>query len=310
MFYIYPKSEKELALMHRKTPVGINPEKWSSYKEIMSIPIVSSYKIQIDDPIITHYKYGWFDEYAAIVYDGILIGGLYNRREKLLSVSDYDFDLYYLLGGNRGFRLFDNGQYVGTTSFGFEDEWLNGDRIHVDLQHNGAPFNGLGINLPDPDVRVCEKTYLDTSAKLYQNYIAQILSDSGLENAPVNITEVIGSDVTEKGSEDILIIADNSTSKKLTSTNYSLGVMFTKTENGVEFTRLFMDANTCSSAEANNDSDYEYEICEIVDFDCNGVCEIVVKRKSDKENAYQIYEFVDYGKEKAFILRTERIVQA
>jgi hypothetical protein len=65
-----------------------------------------------------------------------------------------------------------------------------------------------------------------------------------------------------------------------------------------------------SSARANNIPDYEYEICELADFDGNGVCEIVVKRTSGNECAYQIYEFVDDGGERAFLLRTERIVQA
>jgi hypothetical protein len=305
-FYLYQKSESSLALMHRFVPFG--SRNCYEYEEIMVIPVEKESIIQIAEPEVTEYMYSWFDDYAMIVYDGILVGGL-SFTEGFISVSDYNFILFYILFGDRGFRLIDEGEYIGTVAFsGIEDEWLNGDRKYIDLRYDGEPFKGLGMNI-DLIVRYCKKNYLDTSEQIYREYIAQILAENGLEGEEVNITEIIKADVTKEGADEVLVTANNIGSQSAAKGRYSICVLCRNTEAGVEFCFLEKNISADLSADLSSNSIYEYEVCEMVDFNDRGdTCEVLIKGKSKESTVYRLYEYVEGEDDCCFVMRTERLV--
>ena len=161
-FYIYQKSDTELALMNHWVESQLKPEEQEEYKEILIIPIESGKRVEVEDPIIVNNQYFWTQEECSIVYDGYVLVGM--NFSQWLPVYDYDFT--EIIKGNEGYRLYENSKYLDTVPGSSIAPWedFGGWAERVELYYEDEPFNGLAINNVYP-VRFGERTSLNTSTK-------------------------------------------------------------------------------------------------------------------------------------------------
>ena len=123
--------------------------------------------------------------------------------------------------------------------------------------------------------------------------MSQILADNGLFGETVKISEIIKLDIEGDGVDEVLIIASNANSSDMVNGQYSIVVMRKIMEGNVESIFLIKDIRTNLPTELNTRTIYEYELCEVVDLNYDGVCELLIKREYYEGHCYQVYEIDD-----------------
>lgn len=301
-FYIYQKSETELALMNHYVPYASQPEEWEEYQEVITIPVTKGNKIELGDMEYVREPYAWSQKYSFILYDGFLLGGL-NISDTMLPISEENLEEYWHITGDWGFRLFQDGQYLDTVSYhGYADEWLrnivtgvsheNIEKLLVELEYNGERFDGLAVNDGAP-LTFGTVMQLDPTAEVYVDYIAEILADHGLEDETVHIREIVKTDLEGDGMEEVLLIASNIDSPDQRNGQYSIAVIRKVMDGKVESLFLTKEIRNGLPDGLENRLLNNYELLEIVDLDHDDVCELLIKQTYYEGDYYHIYKLVD-----------------
>jgi len=267
-FYLYRKSDTELAVMNHEYVYGRGWDKQEDYKEILAIPLTKAGQIQVEDPVIIRKPYLWNDT-NPIVYDGCLLGGT-QRWSTWIPKNQLEFETE--ISGDMGYHLFQNGKYLDTVSVPYDGFVIE----PIEVQYNGEPFKGLAINNVLPTL-FGEKISIDESESVYQNYMAQILTENGLEGEPVHISQIIKTDLENDGTDEELIIASGD--------NYSIVVLRKAADDNFESIFLVKDIKTSYID--------KYSLCEVVDLNYDDVCDLLIRKERDGKYYYQVYEFLD-----------------
>ncbi|GEM_PF-5724299 len=297
-------NDDELALMNHHAPYGLEPDEWEEYQEIITIPVIEGSKIEAGDTVYVNEPYAWSDNYAFIIYDGCILGGL-DRKGLLVPLDEADLEEYKHVTWDWGFRLFQDGQYLDTVScYGFDDEWLDGIKAEsmslayldlmttVEMEYKGERFGGLAVNDGEP-LTFGSKTQLDTTAEVYVDYIAEILAENDLEGEPVHIREIVRTDLEGDGLEEVLIVASNINAPDKLKGQYSMVVLRKVIDGNVETIFLTEQIKHGLPVETEQRLLYDYELCEIVDLDHDGVCELLIAESYYEGLFYLVYKLVD-----------------
>ena len=125
--------------------------------------------------------------------------------------------------------------------------------------------------------------------------MSQILADNGLFGETVKISEIIKLDIEGDGVDEVLIIASNANSSDMVNGQYSIVVMRKIMEGNVESIFLIKDIRTNLPTELNTRTIYEYELCEVVDLNYDGVCEFLINSEYYDGHCSFVYEIDDYA---------------
>ena len=123
--------------------------------------------------------------------------------------------------------------------------------------------------------------------------MSQILADNGLFGETVKISEIIKLDIEGDGVDEVLIIASNANSSDMVNGQYSIVVMRKIMEGNVESIFLIKDIRTNLPTELNTRTIYEYELCDVVDLNYDGDCELLIKSEYYEGHCYHVYEIED-----------------
>jgi len=293
MFYLYQKNDTELAVMHHPYPYKSEPEDWEEYQEILIIPVAAGNEIKISDPILTDNIYSWAREYPFIIYDSLVLGAV-KQNSELVPLSDDTLNEYYMVSGEWGYRLFRDGEYQDTVSHpGFSDEWLRDTEPKtIELEYQDKVFDGLAINTIRP-IRFGERISIDTFIPMYQEYIAQLLSDNELQGEAVHIDGIFQMDLEGDGIDEVLIMASNIHAENNVKGQYSIVVLRKIIDGKVESLFLIKDIKPELPTDGSDSLHYDYKLCEIVDLNRDGVCELLIKRSFYEGYSYVVYELIN-----------------
>lgn len=303
LFYLYQKSETELALMNHYAPYGSQPDEWEEYREIITIPIEKGSKVEAGEVLYEEKPYIWSNFYQLILYDGFLLGGLDND-ETLVPVSEENLEEYRDIDGEWGFRLFRDGQYLDTTAYyGFTLKELD-DIVRVvgqsgknqlpvvELEYKGERFKGLAVN--DGKLMMFgANIQLNPETGEYVKDVEQILTEHGLKGEAVHIREIVRTDLEGDGIEETLITASNIHSADRLMGRYSFIVLKKEIGNQSEFVFLAKQMDHLQAADFEEEQISDYELCEIVDLDHDGICEILIRKNCPEAPLYSVYKLVD-----------------
>lgn len=302
-FYIYQKSETELALMNHFVPYGSQPDEWEEYKEIITIPIEKGSKVEAGELLYEEKPYIWSQDYSLILYDSFLLGGLDNSWT-LVPVSEGNLEEYEDTEWEWGLRLFQDGQYLDTVSYsGFTSEQF--DEIArgtghpgknqlpiVELEYKGERFKGLAINDGEP-ITFGSKIVLDPETEEYVKDVNKILADHGLKGEAVHIREIVKTDLEGDGIEEVLITASNIHSMDRLMGRYSFIVLKKVIDNKAAFVFLTKQIEHMPADGFDKGKVSDYELCEIVDLDHDGICELLIRENCLGAPFYSVYKLVD-----------------
>lgn len=303
LFYIYQKNETELALMNHHAPYGSQPEEWEEYQEIITISIPEGSKIKIGNVVDEQEGYVWSQDYAFIIYDGYVLGGM-DKSENLVPAFEADFNEYWQISGRWGFRLFQDGQYLDTVSYdGFDDEWLQiietelkdsgkVDSMVVKLNYKGEYFDGLALNDGSP-LMFSPKISMDSSTEVYRNYISEILADNGLDEETVHISEIVKTDLEGDGIDEVFIIASNMNAPDQLKGQYLIVVLQKIMDDKVESIFLKKHITKVQPEDLEERLTPDYELREVVDLDHDGVCELLLAETWHEGSSYQVYKMLN-----------------
>lgn len=303
LFYLYQKSETELALMNHYAPYGSQPDEWEEYREIITIPIEKGSKVEAGEVLYEEKPYIWSNFYQLILYDGFLLGGLDNDGT-LVPVSEENLEEYRDIDGEWGFRLFRDGQYLDTTAYyGFTLKELD-DIVRVagqsgknqlpvvELEYKGERFKGLAVNNGKP-MMFGANIQLNPETGEYVKDVEQILAEHGLKGEAVHIREIVRTDLEGDGIEETLITASNIHSVDRLMGRYSFIVLKKEIDNKSEFVFLAKQMDHLPAADFEEEQISDYELCEIVDLDHDGICEILIREDGPEAPFYSVYKLVD-----------------
>lgn len=303
LFYLYQKSETELALMNHYAPYGSQPDEWEEYREIITIPIEKGSKCEAGEVLYEEKPYIWSNFYQLILYDGFLLGGLDNDGT-LVPVSEENLEEYRDIDGEWGFRLFRDGQYLDTTAYyGFTLKELD-DIVRVagqsgknqlpvvELEYKGERFKGLAVNNGKP-MMFGANIQLNPETGEYVKDVEQILAEHGLKGEAVHIREIVRTDLEGDGIEETLITASNIHSVDRLMGRYSFIVLKKEIDNKSEFDFLAKQMDHLPAADFEEEQISDYELCEIVDLDHDGICEILIREDGPEAPFYSVYKLVD-----------------
>jgi len=284
-FYMYRKTDAELAVMNHHFAYGKGWDEQEEYKEILVIHLVKDNQIQMAEPVIIRELYGW--RYEHIVYDGLTLGRTKRWFEWVPSV-ELEFDAE--ISRDMGYRLFENGQYIDTVAVSYDGEGFRSNGL--DIQYNGEIFQGLAVNNILP-MRFGEKTLLDTHSRVYRDCIAQILSDNGLEGEPVNISEIIETDIEDDGKNEVLIVASNIDAENKVKGQYSIVVLIKTEDVNTEFVFIAKEIIADLPTDSSGSLIFKYKLCEVADLNYDDICELLMKKEDNEGYCYQVYELAD-----------------
>lgn len=262
------------------------------YQEIITAPIEEESK---EEP------YLWPDDPSFIIYDSYVMGVL-NKSRTLVPISEADLETYKHTKGDWGFHLFKDGEYLDTVPYyGFDSQWLHDvvtevndpyNWLMLELEYQGECFDGLAVNDQEP-LMFGAKIQLDPSAQVYQDYMAEILADHGLENEPVHIREIVRTDLEGDGVDEVLMIASNIGSPNRLKGQYSIVVLRKIIDGKVESIFLVKDIKDSLPYDSENRLLYDYGLREIVDLDHDGIYELLITETYYEGQYYLVYKFVN-----------------
>ena len=303
LFCLYQKSETELALMNHGAPYGSQPEEWESYQEIITIPVEKGSKIETGELLYEEKSYIWPQHYPLILYDGFLLGGL-DESKTLVPVSEGNLEEYRDMDGEWGFRLFQDGQYLDTLACHRVTLKQLGDIARgaghsgknqlpvVELEYRGECFKGLAINDGEP-ITFGSKIHLAPETEEYGKDVNKILADHGLEGEAVHIREIVKTDLEGDGIEETLITASNIHSTDRLMGRYSFIVLKKSIDSKTELVFLAKQIEHLPMADFADGLISDYELCEILDLDHDGICELLIRENCQEAQFYSVYKLVD-----------------
>lgn len=303
LFYIYQKSETELALMNHYAPYGSQPEEWEPYQEVITIPIEEGGKVEAGELLYEEKPYVWPRDYPLILYDGFLLGGL-NDSRTLVPVSEGNLEEYRDMEGEWGFRLFQEGQYLDTVAYHgvtlkqLEDIVRGAGHSSknqlpvVELEYKGERFKGLAVNDGKP-IMFGSKIHLNPETEEYVKDVEKILADHGLEGQAVHIKKIVRTDLEGDGIEETLITASNIHSADKLMGRYAFIVLKKSIDSKTELVFLAKQIGHLPAADFEEEQISDYELCEIVDLDHDGICELLIRENCQEAPLYSVYKLVD-----------------